>query len=185
MANDEDVEPNQIPMVCTSGDGGDSVRRTMSPSLPPHHHIRADDTNEMEHVITHDSVKSTRRYYSTTSDHTPLSLHQRLVAQLQIKSRFLSWCMYITILILFIILLLLAAFGIYWILNSYYSRKPIPVKTSKCKVLQVDLQCFNPICFHCRHLYANAGNTVPKVQCPVCIHYSAESIWPDQSGRDQ
>ena len=135
VVNESETNSKQaIDMVCTEPA---SIRRTMSPSLPPHHHIRGDDTNEMENITTHDSIKSNRRYFSTSSDHTPPSLHQRLFAQLQNKSRLVSWCLYILLIILVLVILLLIAFGIYWFLTNYYEHKPIPVNTSMCLSIMV------------------------------------------------
>ena len=106
-----------------------NLRRAMSPSLPPHHHIRADDTNETENV-KQESIKSNRRYYSTSSDRTRPSAFQRFIEYLRVKSRLLGHGIYVLIIVLIVAVLVISALVAYFVIVTYWP-KPILVTSSK------------------------------------------------------
>ena len=122
-------QPQFRPNVCIS-------TRAMSPSLPPHHHIRADDTNEVENVNKHDnSIKLKGRYIyhssrtsaSSPSDRIKPSLCDRLISYIRLKSRFLSYGIYI----LLVLLLVTCSILLYWLLVNYMVQSPVPVQSGE------------------------------------------------------
>lgn len=107
-------------------------QRVMSANLPPHHHIRSDDTHEIESSIHADNAKSSRRGYypsSDSSDRNKLPLYQRLINYIPVKSRLLSCGIYFLLIILSIAILLALALLVYYLLNVYYHRIAIPINT--------------------------------------------------------
>lgn len=108
----------------------------MSSNLPPHHHIRGDDTHELENTSGADNFKSSRRsYYSDSSDRTKLPIHQRIVAYLRVKSRLLSCSLYFLVIFLSLAVLFSIAIVIYHLLTIYYHRQTISIDTGELSMI--------------------------------------------------
>lgn len=108
----------------------------MASNLPPHHHIRGDDTHELENTSGADNFKSSRRsYYSDSSDRTKLPIHQRIVAYLRVKSRLLSCSLYFLVIFLSLAVLFSIAIVIYHLLTIYYHRQTISIDTGELSMI--------------------------------------------------
>lgn len=134
MASQMAPNTEAISLATNTGIGKQTPQRVMSANMPPHHHIRSDDTHEIESSIHADNAKSSRRGYypsSDSSDRNKLPLYQRLMNYIPIKSRLLSCGIYFLLIILSIAILLALALLVYYLLNVYYHRIAIPINTGK------------------------------------------------------
>lgn len=125
----------------TSSGGGDGTNqqpsrenalRAMSPVVPPHHHIRVDDTVEVENVQKQESIKSNRRYYSTSSERDAPSAYERFTDYLRVKFRYLGYGLYFLVFLLFAALFVFAAIIVYWMAVHLLTSQPILIDSGEC-----------------------------------------------------
>lgn len=103
-----------------------------SPALPPHHHIRGDDTHENAESSGHvrESIKSSHRYYSTSSDQIAPSWYSRLVAACPIKTM-LSYALYVVLVFVCLVLSVVVVLVAYYMLMPYFNEVPVLIEPSK------------------------------------------------------